>query len=416
MADTTTYNQELLPHLFRTEYTKLVAVLSRLFGLTHIETAEDIASDTFLAAAELWGHMGVPANPTAWLYKVAKNKTIDYLKRDNHFQFRIKKTLQNNAENNELPAVDFSTKHIQDSVLAMMFAVCNPVIPAEAQVSLALQILCGFSIEEIAYAFLTNKETVKKRLLRAREKLRNEPVQLTTPTPKEIIERIDNVLTTIYLLFNEGYFSKTSNSIIKKDVCSEAMRLALFLTADNNTSKPAVHALLSLMCFQSSRFDARVNDKGEAVLFEDQNRKLWNQQLIDQGNYYLNLSASGNTLTKYHLEAGIAYWHTTDNNTLEKWNAILQCYNQLLIIEYSPMAALNRAYAYAKVFGYDMAIIEAEKLKLEGNYFYHSLLGELYNTTDTNKAIAHFEKAIALTASAVDKNTLKKRVEAINKQ
>jgi RNA polymerase sigma-70 factor (ECF subfamily) len=407
------YDQQLLPHLFRTEYTKLIAVLTRLFGLKNIESAEDIASDTFLAAAELWGHKGIPANPTAWLYTVAKNKTLDFLKRDDLFHKKVKKSLLNKTAITENSDIDFSPKHIQDSVLAMMFAVCNPVIPAESQVSLALQILCGFSIEEIANAFLTNKETVKKRLLRAREKLRNESANLDTPGPNEINKRLDNVMTTIYLLFNEGYFSKTGNSIIKKDVCSEAIRLALLLTGAGTTNTPSVNALLALMFFQSSRLDARMNEQGEAVLFEDQDRSLWDQQLIEQGNYYLNLSAQGNKLTRYHLEAGIAYWHTISGNPIEKWNAILQCYNQLLLIEYSPVAALNRAYAYSKVFGNKAAIMEAEKLQMTGNYFYHSLLGEFYTSVEKEEAVGHLQKAKTLTGSVTDRQVLQKRIEKI---
>jgi RNA polymerase sigma-70 factor (ECF subfamily) len=220
-------------------------------------------------------------------------------------------------------------------------------------------------------------------------------------------------MTTIYLLFNEGYFSKSGNSIIKKDVCSEAIRLALLLTGFGATNTPSVNALLALMFFQSSRLDARINEQGEAVLYEDQDRSLWDQQLIEQGNYYLNLSAQGDKLTRYHLEAGIAYWHTTSSNSKEKWNAILQCYNQLLLIEYSPVAALNRAYAYSKVFGNEAAIIEAEKLQMSGNYFYHSLLGEFYTPIEKEKAIDHLQKAKTLTGSVTDRQVLQKRIEKI---
>jgi RNA polymerase sigma factor (sigma-70 family) len=205
-------NHSLLPHLFRLEYTKMTAVLCRLFGLKHIEIAEDIASETFLKAMEIWGLKGLPENPTAWLYTVAKNKAKDYLKRNSIFEQQVKAAIRPEESQNDLPLIDFTTQNIGDSQLEMIFAVCDPVNSVEAQVSLALQILCGFSVEEIAYAFLSKKETVKKRLLRARENLRTENFKLRVLPNSEIKSRLDTVLTTLYLLFNEGYFSKSGPS------------------------------------------------------------------------------------------------------------------------------------------------------------------------------------------------------------
>lgn len=272
--------------------------------------------------------------------------------------------------------------------------------------SLALEILCGFSVQEIANSFLTNRETIKKKLQGAREKLRVEKVALSSPGTNEIDQRIQSVLTTLYLLFNEGYFSQSSNNIIKKDVCSEAIRLTYFLTENEATNTPPVYALHALMCFQSSRLDARINTSGETVLYEEQDRKLWNNELIEKGNYFLNRSATGNTITKYHLEASIAYWHTTNDHSINKWQTILQLYNQLLFIEYSPVAALNRAFAYSKVYGSKAAIEEVEKLDLVANRFYHSLLGSLYTFINADKAITHLDKAISLTDSVADKQVL----------
>src|SRR5664279_5400183 len=207
-------NHNLLPHLFREEYTKMTAVLCRLFGLKHIEIAEDIASETFLKATELWSMKGLPENPTAWLYTVAKNKTKDYLKRNTLFEKEIMPTIKPQEMQSDEPFIDFTKQNISDSQLAMIFAVCNPINSDEAQISLALQILCGFSVEEIANAFLSNKETIKKRLLRARENLRKENFKLQSLSTSEIQARIDNVLITLYLLFNEGYFSKSNNNLI----------------------------------------------------------------------------------------------------------------------------------------------------------------------------------------------------------
>jgi predicted RNA polymerase sigma factor len=271
-------------------------------------------------------------------------------------------------------------------------------------------VLCGFGIDEIATAFLTNKETINKRLHRAKEKLREENVEIAFPGEKEINKRLETVLTTIYLLFNEGYYSSAQDITLRKDLCLEAIRLALLLIENEQTNTPPVNALLSLMCFHASRFDARVNQDGETVLYQDQDESLWNDEMITQGEYFLNLAFRGNILSKYHLEAGIAYWHTIKEDTEEKWESILQLYNQLLLIEYSPIAALNRTYALSKANGKEEAIIEAEKLKMTNNHLYHSLLGELYKDIDPKKAISHFKSALSLAKSPADKNVISNKI------
>jgi len=410
----TTSHKELLPHLFRQEYTKMTAVLCRHFGLTHIEIAEDIASDTFLKASENWAINGIPENPTAWLYTVAKNKTKDYFKHIAVFETQIKEAIQSNEIETEKD-FEFSSQNISDSQLAMIFAVCNSANSTEAQICLALQILCGFSVEEIANAFLTKTETIKKRVLRARASLRNDNFQIKTLSEPEIKSRLDTVLKTLYLLFNEGYFSKSNNQQIRKDLCSEAIRLTLILTENQLTDTPQTNALLALMCFQSSRLAARTNDKGEAVLFDEQDKSLWNKALIEKGNYFLINACNNNETSKYHLEAGIAYWHTTPTGQ-NKWQHILQLYNQLILIEYSPITALNRAFAFAKVYGHDQAITEAEKLQLTDNSYYHELLGYFYADTDISKAISHYEQAIQRTKSKTEKLTLTKEIKRLTEQ
>lgn len=412
MKEKAASHHELLPHLFRLEYSKMTAVLCRLFGLQHIETAEDIASETFLKATEAWGLHGIPENPTAWLYTVAKNKTKDHLKRLSLFETQIKGAIQINEIQTE-EDFDFTQQAIADSQLAMIFAVCNPANSAEAQICLALQILCGFSVEEIANAFLSKNETIKKRLLRARAALRNDNFQIRQLQEATIQARLDTVLRTLYLLFNEGYFSRSNDHLIRKDLCSEAIRLALVLAENPLTNTTQTNALLALLCYQSSRLDARADDAGDTILFEQQDKNLWSQELIDKGNYYLVNACSGNEISKYHLEAGIAYWHTTSIDP-NKWKHILTLYNQLVLMEYSPMTALNRTFAFAKVYGKAQAIKEAEKLKLDEMNYYHSLLGYLYADTDIEKAIAHYTKAISLTKSGAEKKTLSKEVKRLS--
>ena len=391
----------------------MTAILCRHFGLKHIEIAEDIASDTFLKASEHWAINGIPKNPTAWLYTVAKNKTKDYFKHISVFETKIKNDLKSYVPKHE-NEFEFNEQIISDSRLAMIFAVCNPENSTESQICLALQILCGFSVEEIANAFLTKTETIKKRLHRARTHLRsNDRFQIKSLSETVIKERLDSVLKTLYLLFNEGYFSKTNNKQIRVELCSEATRLTLLLAENPLTNSTQVNALLALMCFQSSRLEARTNDNGEAILFDQQDHSLWNKSLIERGNYYLINATSGNEISKYHLEAGIAYWNTTGNK--DKWKNILQLYNQLILIECSPITSLNRIFAFSKVYGHKKAITEAKKLNFTENNQYHELIGYLHTGLDIQKAIEHYEKAIKLTKSDTEKQTLRKEIERLKR-
>jgi RNA polymerase sigma factor (sigma-70 family) len=405
--------QELIPHLFRTEFGRITAVLCKLFGFENINIAEDITSETFLAALDTWPYKGIPENPQAWLYTVAKNKAKNTLARKQLFNEKISPSVQADHLTENVMEIDLTDRNISDSQLQMLFAVCHPAISPEAQIGLALRILCGFGIDEIAHAFLSNKETINKRLFRAKEKLRTEHIKMEFPAETELKERLQNVLTTLYLLFNEGYYSETVNEILRKDLCAEAMRLTKMLIAYPLTNKPKVNALFALMCFQASRFAARKDKNGEIVLYDDQDERLWDQQLITMGAMHLGMAAQGNYLTKYHLEASIAYWHTIKAGTPEKWENILHLYNRLLAVEYSPIAALNRTYALARVKGNEAAINEAEKLNLINNPFYHTLLGELYKGIDTQKAKQHFLEALRLAKTDTDKKTVYAKIEAL---
>lgn len=405
--------QELIPHLFRTEFSKIVSVLCKSFGLEHVATAEDIASETFLAAMETWTYRGIPENPTAWLYAVAKNKTRNLLAHDDTFKrivavaLKLQEPVVNEIE------IDLSETNIHDSQLQMLFAVCHPSIPPEAQVGLALRTLCGFGIDEIADAFLTNRETINKRLFRAREKLKAGNVRMLVPAAPELQDRLESVLTTLYLLFSEGYYSETHNEVLREDLCMDAMRLTSLLLDSDQTKQPPVYSLLALMCFHASRFKARKDPTGGMILYADQDVSLWDQTLIARGAEYLHLASTGDRISKYHVEAGIAYWHTVSPDTDEKWESILQLYNKLLMIQYSPLAALNRTYALFKVRGRQAAIVEAEKLNLSSNLFYFMLLGELYCEVDQQKAKLNFEKAMSLARTTADKKLIMGRMDLL---
>jgi RNA polymerase sigma-70 factor (ECF subfamily) len=404
---------DLLPNLFRAEYRNIVSVLAYSFGIKHIEIAEDIVSDTFLSATETWSLDGIPDNPRAWLYAVAKNKVKNYTKRSSHFEQTIAREIKSTSERTVELEIDLSSRNIADSQLAMIFTVCNPVNAPESQIALALNLLCGFSVQEIADAFLTNREVIYKRINRAKEKLKEANINIAQPSGKEISERLETVLITLYLLFSEGYYSATQNRILRKDLCDEAMRLTSLLIENPTTDVPATKALYALMCFHASRFDARENEHGEAVLYHEQDSSRWDQVLIDKGIHFLNLSSVGEQLTRFHLEAGIAFWHTQKQDTRQKWEHVVDLYNHLLVLEYSPIAALNRTYALSKRDGKHIAIIEAERLGLTDNPYYHTLLGDLYSGVDNQKAVQHLNTALTLIHSPATQATIRKNIEQL---
>lgn len=403
-------NEQLIPHLFRTEYRKIVSVLCRHFGFREIEIAEDIASDTFLVAAQAWGIEGVPPNPVGWLYTTAKNKAKNHLHRTTIYEEKVLDELKATHTGEYEADIDLSPNNIEDSQLRMMFAICHPAISGEAQVGLALRILCGFGVQEIADAFMTGKDVINKRLTRAREKLREQQACLAMPDNATMDSRLEPVLTTIYLLFNEGYYSASNDQTIRREFCLEAVRLCTMLIENESTHKPPVNALMALMCFHASRFDARTGPAGALILYDEQDTGLWNHDLISKGGYFLQKAAVGDHLTRYHLEAGIAYWHTQKEDTAKKWVSILDYYDKLLEMAYSPAAALNRIYALSKVGGKGKAIFEAERLDLPDNHFYQALMGELHLGIDNVKALAYLQQALKLAKTEPERQMIRTRL------
>ncbi|WP_020530035.1 RNA polymerase sigma factor [Flexithrix dorotheae] len=374
-------SQKLVDHLFRHESGKMVAVLTRVFGLENLELAQDVVQETMIKALNDW-RFEIPQNPNGWLYRVAKNKAIDILRRNRKISSsspQLQVLLQ--SEWSLSPTIEnlFLEEEIQDSQLRMIFSCCHPSLKLEAQIALTLKTLCGFSHKEIASAFLTNEETISKRIQRAKKKIIQENIPLEVPLGKALHKRLKAVLKSIYLLFNEGYYSANSNTVIKKDICLEAMRLTILLISHPNTNTPSTHALLSLMCFHAARFEARTNEAGEVILLPFQNRKLWNKELIEKGFYHFQFSQKG-IVTEYHLEAAIASIHCTAEHYEEtNWKTILSLYDQLLTLKPSPIIKLNRAIALGKVIGPVKAIQELLKLaELKENTIYHTTLGDFY--------------------------------------
>ncbi len=406
-------SETLIPHLFRTEFSRITAVLCAHFGIDRLDEAEDIASETFLAAMETWPYKGLPENPAAWLHFVAKNKARNYMKRTRLFTVRIAPELKRSVNDAGQPEPVLAETDIWDSQLQMFFAVCHPSIPAEGQVALALRVLCGFGIEEISNAFMVSPAAISKRLVRAKEILKKGSVTLEVPSHQELQTRLGTVLQTIYLLFNEGYYSESDNTVLREELCLEAMRLNHLLLDSPATCVPDANALMALMCFHASRFPARKDKEGLPVLYDDQDKLLWNQELIGRGSYYFRQASAGNRLSKYHLEGGIAYWHTVQADPAEKWEQVLQLYNRLLQLEYSPVAALNRTLAFSKVYGNAAGITEAEKLQLHQNAYYFILLGALYGTEDREKAVLNYGKALELLKTDTEKRVIRKKISEL---
>lgn len=386
--------------LYRSEYRKIVSVLTKTLGIHNLEIAEEIANDCFVSAMEKWKGENIPQNPEAWLYTVAKNKAKDYFKRNKIFEEKVLQKVKDHSKTFELMELEFTEKLIADSELEMIFVICNPSINLESQTALALNILFGFKMEEIASAFLTNKDAVQKRVSRGKEKLKELDLVLKE---EEIPVRLESVCRVLYLLFNEGYYSSQENQLIRKELCLSAMKLCYVLLENSRTNFPIANALLSLFCFHASRLESRTDEEGNFILYEEQDANSWNEDLITKGNFFLIQSAKGQKLSKYHLEASIAYWHSTKLESSEKWENILQLYNKLLQMEYSPYSALSRAFAVSKVHGVETGIQETLKLNLVENHFYFALLGHLYSQTNPQKAFENYTLAFSKAKSKKEK-------------
>jgi RNA polymerase sigma factor (sigma-70 family) len=401
--------RSLIPHLFKNEYSKMVSVLTRSFGLEYIEIAEDIVSETFVSALDTWPYRGAPENPTAWLYTVAKNKLKNHLNRAGTFGRIVAERLYDGEETDEI-CLDFSDKAIADSQLQMLFAICHPAISSEAQICLALRILCGLGLDEVADAFLSNKETIRKRLQRAKEKLILEKIWIEMPIERDIGERLDTVIHAIYLLFSEGYYSESNPTMVRKELCVEALNLTYLLLNNPLTNTHSTNALMSLMCFHSSRLDARQSSNGSVVLYEDQDRSLWDTEFVEKGFYYLQQASKWGVTSTYYIEASIAYWHTVDDRMPDKWTSILKLYDMLLSADNSPIIALNRIWAFSRVHGNEPAIDEAEKLSLTGNHLYFLLLAELYRELDSEKTKLLLTEALFLCRSEAGKKVIAEKM------
>jgi RNA polymerase sigma-70 factor (ECF subfamily) len=354
---------KLVDHLFRHESGKLVAVLTRIFGADNIDLVEDVVQDSLVEAIDQWQYNRVPENPAAWLYRVAKNKALNILNREKYKRQYSQDVLQwLQAEGTAEPDIHhlFSEAEIQDDQLRMIFTCCHPAISPDSQIALALKTLCGFSIPEIAKAFLTTDENINKRLVRARQKIREDKIPFEVPQGPALENRLRTVLETIYLLFNEGYSASRGTDIIRFELCEEAIRLTHFLEAGHAVKqKGNVYALLALMYLNASRFKARQDGDGTLLTMAEQDRTLWDTSMQDIGISYLRQSTESDDISVYHILATIsAHYCIAPDYASTDWTSILALYDNLIQLDNSPLVLLNRAVVLSKVHGPEAALNE----------------------------------------------------------
>jgi RNA polymerase sigma-70 factor (ECF subfamily) len=416
--------EKLTEHLFRHESGKMVAVLTKIFGTENLQTAEDVVQDTLLQALQVWKFRGIPDHPAAWLFRVAKNKAIDRVRRNKHsvaFDFSDADKILLTSEYTVNAAMEklWRSELVSDDQLNMMFACCHPGISAENQITLILKTLCGFSTAEIASAFLTSEETISKRLYRTKEFFRKEKIRPALPPAHELLPRTHSVLNAVYLLFNEGYYSVSAEEILRIDLMDEALMLGKLIAGNPRTRLPENFALLALMCFHYARNKSRVTSEGSIILLHEQDRSQWDQSLIAQGNEWMNQSAFGQRLTTYHLEAAIAYEHCAAHSFEEtNWPQILRYYNALLQITTSPVVMLNRVIAVMMVNG----AAEADRLlsempannKADRGFFYCCVKAEVLSRLNRNgEALQYYREAETLARNAHEKKLLEAKVSRL---
>jgi RNA polymerase sigma factor (sigma-70 family) len=408
-------------HLFRREWGRMVAALTRIFGVHNLALAEDVVQEAFCRAMEVWPYRGPPENPQAWLMSTAKNCALDVMRRERTartFAPELEYYLHNEAT--LAPAVEemLGPEAVRDDQLRMMFSCCQPRLAPESQIGLILHVLCGFSIDEVAAALLVGYSAAEKRITRAKKTLAQSERLFDVAAGAEFSARLPIVQRALYLLFNEGYHGASKQQVIRADLCREAMRLAAVLLAHPLGAPPSSYALAALMCLHSARLPGRLDAAGELQSFSDQDRSSWDQELIAEGLELLARSASGADLSEYHIEAAIAAFHSIAAAPAETdWAAIASLYDVLMSFQPTPIVALNRAIAVAHVHGPASGIEAVSSIedrdRLATYPFYYAALGELeWRRGRYSEAHDYFQKAAAIARSSTERSFLERRIRA----
>lgn len=394
---------QLVEHFFRHETGRLHGALIRLLGVENLTLAEDVAQEALLRALRTWAMGGVPANPSAWITRVAMNLARDALRHRRMSGAKEPAILTHWEQTRSTPAaVAEGDNDIPDDALRLMFVCCHPSVAADAQVVLALKVMGGFSTGEIARAFLTSEAAIEKQLTRTKQRIQTAGIGFDIPEGEDLSARLDGVLAALYLLFNEGYKASAGERLLREELCQEAVRLMSLLVAHPVGRTPRSHALLALMLLTAARFPSRLDGQGDLLRLDDQDRSRWDQGLIGQGLVHLAKAAQGTELSEYHLQAGIAACHCiAADYASTDWARILRHYDQLNALKPSPIVALNRAVAVANLQGASAgleAIATIPQLeRLESHYLLHAVRGELqWRVKDHRSAAESFRRALHL--------------------
>jgi RNA polymerase sigma factor (sigma-70 family) len=410
---------QVVDHLFRHEGGKMVATLTRIFGVEHLTLAEDVVQEALTRALQTWPFYGVPDNPAAWIMRASRNLALDAVRREKNFRTKqpeIIHLMEGDGAGPDAPI--FSEHEIADDRLRMMFVCCHPQIPPDTQAALALKTLCGFGVTEIARAFLTTDAAIAKRLTRAKQKIREAKIPFEIPAGPELARRLDGVLQSLYLLFNEGYKASAGDQLVREDIYAEAIRLTNLLAEHPAGNRPKTHALLALMLLNAARTPARVDEEGNLLRLRDQDRAKWNRAIVARGMFHLAQSAAGCEISEYHLQAGISACHCAAKDYASTdWRRILALYDRLLEFDPSPVVALNRAVAMAEAEGPQAgldAVNAIPNLKsLEAYYLLHAVLGDFeLQLNRLPVAAAHFQRALQLAEIKSEQVFLGKRLKA----
>jgi len=412
----------LTEHLFRVEAGKLVSVLTGVFGIDHLQLAEDVVQEALVRAFRTWPYYGVPNNPAAWITQTAKNLAYDLLRREKLFREKQTEIADSIQQWSGDPVADDSPSfetEIKDDRLRLIFACCHPLIAHEAQIALALKTLCGFSAAEIAKAFLTTEAAIAKRLTRTRQKIRELHIPFEIPSGEEFSVRLNGVLQTLYLLFNEGYKASSGERLVREDLCYEAIRLTTLLAEHPLANQPRTHALVALMLLNAARLPERMDPNGNILRLKEQERSQWNRPMIELGILHLAQAAAGEKLSEYHIQAGIAACHclAADYSSTD-WSRILSLYDQWTKMNNSPVVALNRAVAVANLSGPAAGIEAVEAIQnrkeLDSYYLLYAVLGEFEaQLHHVEAAAAHFRKAAQLTEVKSERIFLAKKAREL---
>ena len=409
-------------HMFRHRAGQMIATLTRIFGIERLDQVEDAVQEAMVRALKLWPHQGEPDNPSAWLIQVAKNLMLDGLRRDSRLR-PDPDGIEDSIESlRHFPAEADAAfaNEIRDDQLRMIFTCCHPMIPEDGRIALTLKTVGGFSVSEIARAFLSQEPSIAKTLTRAKQRLREFNVKLEMPQPDKLSARLESVLSVIYLMFNEGHSALEGEELVRTDLCHEAIRLCELLAEHPVTGAPKVHALGALLLFQGARLTARCDPAGELLLLSEQDRSLWDRAMIKRGLYRLRKSASGDQISDYHMEAEIASCHAlAPSFEATDWPRVLDCYQELLNRKPSPVVALNWIVALSRVAGVEAGLLELNKLAEDrtlGNYYpFYATRGELLSEAGKqSEAVDAYQKALSLTSSEPIRRFLMKRVQFID--